>query len=37
MAGSLQEKYLHSIPKCICNDMRYSLTFREHLIPSMSS
>ena len=37
MAGSLQEKYLHSIPKCICNDIRYSLTFREHLIPSMSS
>jgi len=31
MAGSLQEKYLHSIPKCNCNDIRYSLTFREHL------
>ena len=30
MAGSLQEKYLHSIPKCTCNDIRYSLTFREH-------
>ena len=33
MAGSLQENYLHSIPKCNCNDMRYSLTFREHLSP----
>ena len=27
---TLQENYLHSIPKCICNDIRYSLTFREH-------
>jgi alkylated DNA repair dioxygenase AlkB len=35
MAGSLQEKYLHSIPKCECNDIRYSLTFREHLSRSL--
>ena len=35
MAGSLQEKYLHSIPKCNCNDIRYSFTFREHLSRSL--
>ena len=31
MAGASQREYLHSIPKCDCKKVRYSLTFREYL------
>lgn len=32
MAGSSQKYYKHSIPKEYCNNVRYSLTFREFIL-----
>ena len=30
MAGASQKYFTHEIPKCISNEIRYSLTFRDH-------